>query len=137
MATSDEQKVVAEIAAFVNELIGDDALGNELIRFSKLSPEERKLEHETHKAEAETARKEWLEGSLLPGTERYFFDPSKRFERADLENAVLEDPWRTHVHEWRTHIPDELRDRWAELSDETKQVAHYMAKEQADREVWE
>lgn len=131
----DEKQVTKNIAAQLESIFGDNNLGDELIKLSEMTPEQREEMLEKHKrleAEYETER-----FRLNPDLRRYFFSPTETFSLGDLADARLDKSDRPHVHEWRAYIPEGLRERWGELSDETLEVAYYMACEQADREIWE
>ena len=41
------------------------------------------------------------------------------------------------VHNWRSHVPDEIQDVWDELSDEARGIVLIMAEELASAEEWE
>ena len=130
-----EKQVVREMAAQLNEITGGTVIGDMLVGWSEMTPEQRETaqkeqEHLAEEYEAERLR-------LDPDLRRYFFSPTETYDLKDLADATLENPWGTHVHEWRTYIPEGLRERWSELSDETRAVAYYMAREQADRELWD
>lgn len=43
----------------------------------------------------------------------------------------------TKVHEWRNHVPDELKKMWFELSTEARVVLYYMAEKLASAEEWD
>lgn len=70
------------------------------------------------------------------GDTPYFFDETEGYYSEELANPEWEIKG-TPVHDWQIYIPDGLIERWDTLSQETKEVAYYMAKEQADREVWD
>jgi len=131
----EEKHVARQIADQLESIFGDTQLGNEIMRWSKLTPEERAQAQEQR--QREEAEDEAERFRLNPDLRRYFFSPTETFDLSDLADARLDDSDRPHVHEWRAYIPEGLRERWGELSDETRQVAYYMACEQADREVWD
>lgn len=66
----------------------------------------------------------------------YFFDETERYDPDKLTNPEWEIIGKP-VHDWQVYIPDGLIERWGSLSQETKEVAYYMAQEQADREIWD
>lgn len=66
----------------------------------------------------------------------YFFDEAERYDPDKLTNPEWEIVGKA-VHDWQVYVPDGLIERWETLSQETKEVAYYMAKEQADREIWD
>ena len=41
------------------------------------------------------------------------------------------------VHDWRSHVPHDIRPLWMKLSEETRLALYIAAKEQADSEVWD
>ena len=41
------------------------------------------------------------------------------------------------IHDWRNHIPDQIKDCWPGLSIQAKIVAYTMAEKQAEAEEWE
>jgi len=41
------------------------------------------------------------------------------------------------VHNWRTHVPEEIKGVWADLSDEARYCVYLMAEAQAAAEEWE
>lgn len=71
-----------------------------------------------------------------PENTPYFFSETEKYNPDALVNPEWPRPDRWHVHEWKDYIPEGLRERWDSLSQETKEVAYYMAKEQADNEMW-
>lgn len=40
-------------------------------------------------------------------------------------------------HDWRNHIPDNVRELWSEMSVEARVVAYLMAERQAAAEEWD
>lgn len=130
-----EEQAIQQIAATLDDIFGDPILSGELIAWSEMTPEQRtKAQKQRQRKEAEDEAERFR---LNPDLRRYFFSPTETFSLGDLADARLDKSDRPHVHEWRAYIPEGLRERWPELSDETRQVAYYMACEQADREVWD
>ena len=41
------------------------------------------------------------------------------------------------VHDWRNHVPDEVKEAWSRLSQEAKEVAYIAANTEADAEEWD
>ena len=42
-----------------------------------------------------------------------------------------------HVHDWRTYISDEVREKWDLFTMESKCLAIHISQEVADREYWD
>lgn len=43
----------------------------------------------------------------------------------------------TRVHDWRNHVPKDIKEMWYGLSFETKVIVYRMASEMADQEEWD
>ena len=41
------------------------------------------------------------------------------------------------VHDWRNHVPEEIKILWDALTWEAREVAFFMACQEADMEVWD
>jgi hypothetical protein len=41
------------------------------------------------------------------------------------------------VHEWRRYVPEELVQKWSDLSDDARDAIYIMAKQRADAENWD
>ena len=41
------------------------------------------------------------------------------------------------VHNWKTYIPDAIKENWDDLSTEAMLAAYLVAKQMADREEWD
>lgn len=56
-----------------------------------------------------------------------------------LGASVREPAWdaRGRVHDWRNHIPNQVADVWADLSDDARGVATYLAQIAASNERWD
>lgn len=67
----------------------------------------------------------------------YFFDETERYNSDHIANPRWEEMGDNPMHDWRAYIPDELIQRWETLSQETKEVAHYIAEKQANSERWD
>ncbi len=72
-----------------------------------------------------------------PEDTHYFFSETEKYNPDAITNPVWPHPYETLVHDWREYVPDGLKEAWASLSRETKEAVYYMAKEQADNEVWD
>ena len=56
-------------------------------------------------------------------------------ERIDIENPQFKKAGR--IHDWRNHVPYEVKEVWNELSAEERKVFALMAGEAADMEEWD
>jgi hypothetical protein len=54
---------------------------------------------------------------------------------ADLENPEFDNAGR--VHDWRNHVPDEVKEQWGQQSTDAKKVAYLKAYNEAEREEWD
>lgn len=72
-----------------------------------------------------------------PENTLYFFSETEKYDPDKIANPEWPRPYETLVHDWRGYVPRELREAWGDLNQETREVAHYMAEKQADREVWD
>lgn len=58
---------------------------------------------------------------------------------ADTPEEYLSPKWGAggHVHNWRTHVPEEIIDMWDSFTDEQKAAIARWADEMASNEHWE
>jgi hypothetical protein len=54
---------------------------------------------------------------------------------ADLETPEFDNAGR--VHDWRNHVPEEVKEQWDQLSVEARKVAYLAAYNEAEREEWD
>ena len=60
------------------------------------------------------------------------------YESRDVLSTVSADfDNRNRTHDWRNHIPHDMRAIWSSLCDEARIVAYWIAKEAADAEEWD
>jgi len=57
----------------------------------------------------------------------------------DAVEDILRPDWRTtsRVHDWRNHVPHELRELWTDLNEDARLAVYLMAERRADGEEWE
>jgi hypothetical protein len=53
----------------------------------------------------------------------------------ELDNPEFENAGR--VHDWRNHVPEEVKEQWDQLSVDAKRVAYLTAYNEAEREEWD
>lgn len=53
----------------------------------------------------------------------------------ELDNPEFENAGR--VHDWRNHVPEEVKEQWDQLSLDAKQVAYLAAYNEAENEEWD
>jgi len=54
---------------------------------------------------------------------------------AELENPEFENAGR--VHDWRNHVPEEVKEQWDQLSVDARKVAYLTAYHEAEEEEWD
>lgn len=59
----------------------------------------------------------------------------KNTDTSMLENPKFEEAGK--VHDWRNHVPEEFEKEWDNLTLREKQIIHFMAEKEADREEWD
>jgi hypothetical protein len=57
------------------------------------------------------------------------------YEFPNLDKPEFENAGR--VHDWRNHVPDDIKEVWGQLSYEAKFIAAYVADEAAGKEEWD
>jgi hypothetical protein len=72
-----------------------------------------------------------------PENTPYFFEEAYQYNPDEIANPEWDNLPHKFVHDWRAYIPDGLREAWESLSLETKEAVHYIAKRQADQEIWD
>jgi hypothetical protein len=124
--TSDENAAVEKIAEQLAAIVGAEA-----------SAVTESLHNIINGVEPSQSKEVSDDLYVDPEDTPYFFSKTEKYDPDQIANPEWPDPGRLHVHEWRDYIPEGLREVWGSLSQETKEVAHYMAKEQADQEIWD
>lgn len=72
---------------------------------------------------------------LLEEVDNATFDFLKSITLTFADNPEWENARRTH--DWRNHVPYQIKEIWSSLSKETKIIVHLITSIQANNEEWE